>query len=446
MKLIQIIQAIVKAVRSNKVVSSFAGVAPVLKRINALRIPETIQAALGERPAQARYSYSDVMVGWMVTSMSHGTRLIKIEDAKKDLALIQNLKLCSHDTVGRVFKKFATPNEEIKSINPKNPNRGEKQYFKNENDKLNDLSIQLSKKLNLLKENIYYELDMDATIIPSKVHEARPCYKSGLGFTPMVCMINQIPVYVSMRSGNANSLFMQLDCLKRCLALLKKHNIKVGRVRIDGAGFTKEILKYLNDNKIKFVVGADWSERTHRMIMTCQNPKKVVLNTTIHRWNAMMCSVPFTFSNDKKNTYRMIAIQVKKKDRELEQSSKWRLKNGYYYKFVITNDEKATEQSIMREYHQRGAIEKNFDALKNNFGWAILPFSRLNENLVHLIISGITNNLYLALLKFFSKKIKELKITFRLPKFLSEFLRGAFSYEEDRYVFYDSKIDYVRLM
>lgn len=53
-----------------------------------------------------------------------------------------------------------------------------------------------------------------------------------------------------------------------------------------------------------------------------------------------------------------------------------------------------TKDEVAYFYNQRGAIENEFDVLKNDFGWNNLPFSKLEQNTVFLFFTVICRNLY----------------------------------------------------
>jgi len=67
-------------------------------------------------------------------------------------------------------------------------------------------------------------------------------------------------------------------------------------------------------------------------------------------------------------------------------------------------------------------MEKQFDILKNDFGWNYMPFSKLNQNTVFLYITAICRNLYHNIIGHFSKIINSLEPTFRVKKFLFRFI------------------------
>lgn len=52
----------------------------------------------------------------------------------------------------------------------------------------------------------------------------------------------------------------------------------------------------------------------------------------------------------------------------------------YTYRCIITNDWGGEEKSVIETYNKRGARERDFDRLNNDFGWKHLPCSFLNEN------------------------------------------------------------------
>lgn len=73
-------------------------------------------------------------------------------------------------------------------------------------------------------------------------------------------------------------------------------------------------------------------------------------------------------------------------------------------------------------YNQRGAIEKEFDVLKNDFGWNNLPFSKLEQNTVFLMFTAMCRNLYQYIIEKFSIKYEGLNPKYRIKKFIFRFI------------------------
>ena len=71
---------------------------------------------------------------------------------------------------------------------------------------------------------------------------------------------------------------------------------------------------------------------------------------------------------------------------------------GYIYRTLLTNDHESIEEEVIEKYNQRGASEKNFDVQNNDFGWRNLPFSKMEENTVFMLITSMLKNFYQHLL------------------------------------------------
>ena len=54
-------------------------------------------------------------------------------------------------------------------------------------------------------------------------------------------------------------------------------------------------------------------------------------------------------------------------------------KDAYMYSAILTNDLDMTSDEIVSFYNKRGAIEKEFDILKNDFGRNNLLFQDWNK-------------------------------------------------------------------
>ena len=77
---------------------------------------------------------------------------------------------------------------------------------------------------------------------------------------------------------------------------------------------------------------------------------------------------------------------------------------------------------IITFYNARGASEKKFDVMNNDFGWSHLPCSFMSENTTFLLLTAMAANFYLFLIKKISKVFKELKPESRIKRFLFRFI------------------------
>jgi len=66
----------------------------------------------------------------------------------------------------------------------------------------------------------------------------------------------------------------------------------------------------------------------------------------------------------------------------------------YTYRCILTNDWGMTDEEIILHYNKRGSAEQVFDRQNNDFGWAHLPKSFMNQNTVFLLITAMAANFY----------------------------------------------------
>ena len=91
----------------------------------------------------------------------------------------------------------------------------------------------------------------------------------------------------------------------------------------------------------------------------------------------------------------------------------------YVYRAILTNEWDMTEEEVISFYNQRGAKEKVFDQMDNDFGWDYLPKGLLCENTVFMILTAIIRNFYQLLLS--NRKLRAFGImaTTRMKAFIN---------------------------
>jgi len=475
----------VKAIRSDIKVSPHGGVVPILKKIKEFGIPQVIRACLGKRKEQSKYGYDDVFIAWVLTSLCGGTRLDHITKLKKKLNIIPGLKVPSHDTLGRVMKKLAT---EIEAKSTSGNKRTATTTF-NENLGLNRMLIKASKRAGALNENRSYTLDIDATFIPTECRGAIRKNNvtdrvdvSKIGFNPMICLINELPVFISMRDGYASPAFEINKCVQNCLNLLDESNIKIGRVISDAAGYNKEMFEALHSKGIKFLVRFPYQSKMETFksaLDSCSNWKETEIRTANFNWTCEVGDVPYKMfdhytENRVSTTWRVVAMRVpvecltederivkkinteklnllagKKKLKEAGKpyaEGKWSVIGRFKYKFYITNDFKKTCEELIIEYNKRGMAERVFSFMKSEFAWRLPPFMNMNENTVFMIAAALANNVFKGMVMLFKKKIPQIKLNTRLKEFQFVFIDVACAYIDKTYIFYNTDIEYELLI
>ena len=116
--------------------------------------------------------------------------------------------------------------------------------------------------------------------------------------------------------------------------------------------------------------------------------------------------------------YRVVVTKEARKDGQINIFTG----EAYNYSPIMTNDFEMTDDEVVYFYIARGAQEREFDILKNDFGWNKMPFSKLEQNTVFLIIMAMCRYLYAHIIEKFSKMIEFLSSHFRIKKFIFRFI------------------------
>jgi len=470
----------VKAVRSNRNVSPHGGVVPILKKIKDFGIPQVIRGCLGKRVEQSKFGYEDVFIAWILTALCGGSRLDHITKLKKKLAIIPGLKLPSHDTLGRVMKKLAS---EIFKHETTSKDYTAKAVTTSYDDNiiLNRMLVKATKRMGILEEGVKYTIDIDATFLETDCAGSNYSgHHSKCGFSPLVCLIGDLPVNISLRSGNASPDFRLKECLEQCIDILEENKIKVGKVVSDGAGYNRSIIEMLDKRGIKFIIRARVSRYFKTMmhqLETYKDWKQTELKTAYHIRPCEIGEIRYRMT-DIYGVYRIVAarelIGVNKKfiedigesDRKRDVEIKlrdldkkgllkghtkypeglWKEHKGYNYKVIITNDFDKPPEEIIYDYNKRGNAERKFDFMKNDFGWRLPPFMNMNENTVFLIAASLANNIFRGAMKVFKKHIPELRLNARLKSFQFIFINVACELANGVYKFFNTDIAYEKII
>lgn len=292
------------------------------------------------------------------------------------------------------------------------------------NDKLNELNIKLLKKTGQIKnKETLVVLDYDNTLIFTQKSDAKMTYKKAFGYAPGVGIIEDKVVYVENRNGNSDAQTLQQDTLARMFSLLKKQGVKVGAFRADSGSYQLSTLLEVIENVDKFYIKARMNAQLYGAINSIENWKKVEIDGE-EAYRASIQLLPFMQAagrlKHKKplKSYRYVVTKIKRRDGQVNMFTE----EDCIYSAIITNDEGLSDDQVVFFYNQRGKIEREFDVLKNDFGWGSLPFSKLEQNTVFLLLSAVCKNLYAYIIKAFSKKVKGLKANFRIKKFTFRFI------------------------
>jgi hypothetical protein len=401
-----------KVVKDNQIINPFGGINFVVNKIRKSGILKLIDNQLGKRPAQSQYSYSDLFLNlWSVFFCGGDCAEDLNEHLKEYLQCIPGMKVADADTVLRVLKSLKTNKEKV--VNDKG-----NVYEINKHDTLNGLNIDTLKKLEILKEDKFYNFDYDNEVLKTEKYDTKKTYKMVNGYFPGMATIAGMPVYFENRDGNMNVKTNQEDVLERCYKMLNNKGIYIDKSRMDAGSYSKKIVKIVEKYSKLFYIRANRCESLTTMLLQNRNWEVVEINNIIYE----VCSIeyqPFSYEKgEEKTTYRLVVMREKTNENQIDLFTQDTMK----YRSILTNDWKSTEKEVITYYNQRGAEERTIDVLNNDFGWSKMPFSFMEENTVFLMVMMICKNIYTWLIGRFSEVFTGLKKNFRIKKFIFRFI------------------------
>lgn len=404
-------------VQNSQTISAFGGINFVFEFLESFKIGSIINNSLPSLKAQSKYNWSDIMYSILSIYLCGGDC---IEDLHTHLkGHFRNnpyVNLPSPDTVLRRLSELSFPINECKT------KRGTAIHHYSTNKTLEQLNISVLKKIGTFKAKELV-LDYDNTIIFNEKSDSKMTYKRNPGYQPGVCTINEEQIlYIENRNGHSDAKSFQADTLKRLFDLLAENQIKKpDHFRADAASYQYDVIRLLEENVNYFYVG-------------CKNSYVEKYFSQVAKWERITDSSNETMEvgeviispflkHAKKNevtkkNYRLI---VKRKKNQTGQINIF-TQDAYEYRAILTNNTDLSAIEIAQFYNHRGNMEKQFDILKNDFGWDNMPFSTIKDNTVFLYIMAICRNLYGKIITHFSKIVKTLKPSFRIKKFLFRFI------------------------
>ncbi len=405
-------------IHNSSAITPFGGLNFVIKEAIDLNINTLLSSNLPRLPQQCKYNWFDILMSYWSVFFCGG-------DCAEDLAI--NLK---NGLNNNPYINIPSPDrvlERIKSLSDSTQictaNRGEKEHQFSLAEGLNRLNLRM---LSLLpgfnKTNVV--LDYDNTLIFTEKADARMTYKKSNGYFPGVGMIGKHVVYVENRNGNSSAHVMQHETIERMAALLREAGITIDVIRADSASYTYDIIKSMEKTAKRIFIKARMSEPLEKAIADIKEWKEVKLGDEIlFRGSTTFTPfIRFARGNQDKtgslNEYRLVVTKEARKDGQINLFTG----EAFNYSPIMTNDFDKTDDEVVFFYNARGAQEKEFDELKNDFGWNKMPFSKMEQNTVFLLFMAMCKNLYAHMIVRFSEKIKSLSPHFRIKKFIFRFI------------------------
>jgi len=355
-------------------INPFGGLNFVLQELENRKTGRLLQENLPKLPPQCKYSWKDILYSFWSIYFCGG-------DCIEDLGgnfhhhLKDNrfLEIPSPDRVLDRFKELSKPKEIIKTP------RGKKLHQLSINQSVNSLNMKLLVNMKMFsKEEL--TLDYDNTYIFNNKKDSTNTYLKQYGYCPGVGIIGNNIVYVENRNGNSHAGILQDKTISRLFDLLNEHNVKIESFRADSASYLYDVVKLVSEKATNFYIKARIDAAVAKAIKNIDYWQKIeTKHEVIYRGEIQF--KPFVRANRDNielkalETYRLVVSKVERKDKQVNLFTN----EAYLYSAILTNNWNMETTEVVCFYNQRGTAEKEFDILKNDFGWNNLPFSLLEH-------------------------------------------------------------------
>lgn len=244
-----------------------------------------------------------------------------------------------------------------------------------------------------------FTLDIDSSVMTRYGEQEgakkgyNPSKRGRASHHPLIAFIADVKLVANMwlRSGNTSSANNFLSFLEDTLSKLK--NKTIGLIRLDSGFFQSDILDYLEEKVMNYVIAVKFSQPIQRLIQSSTN--WIILDTGIE-----ICEQIYQ-SDSWKKPRRMVVVRQKIKDRpkapgkQLSLFAEEEIYRNYRYSAYVTNLNLPAAE-IWRLYRGRGDAENRIKELKYDFGFdsfnlnnffateAALTFAMIAYNLMSL--------------------------------------------------------------
>lgn len=385
----------------------FGGIFSVLREFSP--IEKIVDRELGIRSSLIGYQYGEIIRAMMCNYICGGDRIEDIKIYEQGIEYMPGMRICSPDTILRAIDELSVGNTVY-------PAQNGNSYCFNTADKLNSLLVKAAVSQRLVRPGRQYILDYDNKFIEAEKYDARFSYKGLRGYMPGVSVLTDMAtgddaiVGVENRDANANVKFHQADTLERTFNRLEENGLWAAIVRCDCGSYSREIIEKIMRHCHKFYIRANMYGTLRESLAEHDNWEPVEIDGE----PAEVLSLPF-ISLEGIDHCRLVVQRTHKDVPDL-------FDGQYVYRAILTNDWDTDEAGIIHFYNQRGAKEKIFDQMDNDFGWDYLPKSFLESNAVFLVLTSLIRNFYCGLLRGRRIRAFALDRKSRLKSFISKFL------------------------
>jgi hypothetical protein len=361
---------------TDKEITPWGGMVFLKQMLDKIGFQEQIKNCEFLPASQSNNSYKkEVLLESFITSIWCGAnRFLHTEITRSDRALGKIFdwkKAPGQDAYKRYFGKFT------QSINQQVGHHFFSYFFQ---------SLQLN----------YYTLDIDSSLITRYGQQEgakkgyNPKKKGRNSHHPIIAFVNDLKMVANfwLRSGNSSSANNFVGFLEDTLSVFGDK--KVGLLRLDSGFFSKDIMDYLEQKQLKYIVAAKFTHPIQHLID--KQDFWIQVDDGIE-----ICDKQYQANSWQKP--RRIVVVRQKISRRPEATGRAlslfpddEIHRNYRYSAYITNNEYAATD-VWRNYRQRGDAENRIKELKADFGADSFNLKEFYPTEAALLFSMIAYNL-----------------------------------------------------
>lgn len=370
--------------------SSRSGLLTLVKVLQALKLEQQANRLFPPPGSNRGYQSGEILNTFIMMLNEGGKCLedVRYLQAERELLELEGIdKIPDADTLGRWLKRYGESGIPIvRSIN--------------------------RTVLGAALEMLGYQqvtLDIDATAILANKSGTKWTYYGERGYMPIVGTLAQSGqvVAVDFRAGNVPPSADNLAFIKLCLQQLPE-GIKLKSVRIDAAGYQRNIIEYLDNKGIEFVIRARLDSTVKELIASTDESQWQPLEQrdgspsqqewTVRRLHIMDNSdTPFELVIQRclKETDPKLPLQQELPGMSIDE----RIEIGkYVYRAIATNCCGRDDSQVVHFYNQRGEYSENrIKELKSDFAARRVPCSDFDANALYVTVCALAYNVFALL-------------------------------------------------
>lgn len=353
----------------DKSIDSYGGLHFFHRFIEKSEFGVLVEQVLGKRPAQAKYSYSDVLICFVSSCLAGCSYTEDLNILRRRNIAGTGFQYCSSDTFLYVIRQLVDLDHmELRYTE----NDKEVELFFNE--ALNRLILHSFR--SFFDVNEYQILDHDHTKLYNNKPDARPCYK-GKGYYASCFSTDQIPLYISLQSGNATPKTNLIEVLTTGFEAMKQQGLSFDTFRADGACYSEEAIRTIRSYCDYYIVRSRKS-LTRQLSIKPEDCALVEIGEEAYR----ICEQEDTFAG---HYCRRIFYQKVNEEKHLFSDQE--------FDEIITchSKEQYSTVDLIHMYFDRGGVgEQINDELKNDYNVNHLPFKEAPYNLCYVILAALS--------------------------------------------------------